>query len=88
MAKNQLKSSKKEKAKGDPDLLKLGKRIRSLRIERGYKSAEKFALDNQLSRVHYGRWEAGQKNISYKSLRILAKAFKLSLSEFLSEGLD
>jgi|GEM_PF-3317994 len=75
-----------KKVDGDPELLKLGKRIRALRIERGYASAEKFALDNQLSRVHYGRWETGQKNITYKSLQTLARAFGLTVSEML-EGL-
>ncbi len=83
MAKKQGKPD--AKTKGDPDLIKLGRRIRALRIKKGYKSAEKFALDHDLSRVHYGRWETGKKNITYKSLLTLAKAFKMSLSEFFSE---
>lgn len=73
------------KAKSDPDLVKLGQRIRAFRIKRGYKSAEKFALDHNLSRVHYGRWETGKKNITYKSLLTLARAFKMTLSQFFSE---
>ena len=83
MSKKQGKTA--TKTKGDPDLMKLGRRIRALRIAQGYKSAEKFALDHELSRVHYGRWETGKKNITYKSLLTLAKAFKMSLSEFFED---
>lgn len=78
---------KAAKEKNDSDLIKLGQRIRALRIDQGYKSAEKFALDHHLSRIHYGRWEAGKSNITYINLRVLAKAFKISLSEF-SKGVD
>ena len=84
MAKKKKKTNA-AKEQGDADLLKLGKSIRSLRIKQGYKSAEKFALDNNFSRVHYGRWETGKKNITYKSLLLLAKAFKISLSDFFRE---
>jgi transcriptional regulator with XRE-family HTH domain len=86
MAKKQGKTA--AKTKSDPDLLRLGRRIRALRIKRGYKSGEKFALDHNLSRVHYGRWETGKKNITYKSLLMLAKAFKISLSEFFREDVE
>lgn len=68
----------------DQELKELGWRIRALRISKGYKSAEKFALDHNLSRVHYGRWEAGKKNITYKSLLILARAHGMTLPEFLA----
>jgi transcriptional regulator with XRE-family HTH domain len=80
------KKSKPEKAKEDPELLELGNRIRALRVQAGYKSAEKFALDNELSRVQYNRWETGKRNISYKNLIKLTKAFKISLSEFFKKG--
>ncbi|WP_343747214.1 helix-turn-helix transcriptional regulator [Fluviicola sp.] len=69
---------------GDQELIELGKRIRALRIAKGYRSAEKFALDHNLSRVHYGRWESGKKNITYKSLLILARAHGMTLPEFLA----
>lgn len=68
----------------DQELIELGKRIKALRIAKGYKSAEKFALDHNLSRVHYGRWESGKKNITYKSLLILAHAHGMTLPEFLA----
>lgn len=83
MAKKKAKSKKLKEE--DLDLLKLGKRIRALRIKQGYASGEKFALDNELSRVHYGRWEAGKSNITYKNLVMLAKVFKISLADFFGE---
>jgi hypothetical protein len=55
------KVTKNSQLNSDQELMELGRRIRALRISKGYKSAEKFALDHNLSRVHYGRWEAGKK---------------------------
>lgn len=76
------KATENTQVDGDQELIELGNRIRALRIAKGYKSAEKFALDNNLSRVHYSRWEAGIKNMRYKSLLILARAHGMTLSEF------
>lgn len=80
------KKKKPVKAKEDQELLEIGNRIRALRIQCGYKSAEKFALDNELSRVQYNRWETGKRNISYKNLIKLTKAFKISLTDFFGKG--
>ncbi|CAN5915523.1 hypothetical protein BH11BAC7_BH11BAC7_26290 [soil metagenome] len=80
------KKKKAVKPKEDQELLELGKRLRSLRMKLGYKSAEKFALDNELSRVQYNRWETGKRNISYKNIVKLVKIFKLKLTDFFGEG--
>lgn len=81
---NKATEVEKGQLNGDQELIELGRRIRALRIAKGYKSAEKFALDHNLSRVHYGRWESGKKNITYKSLLVLARAHGMTLSEFLA----
>jgi transcriptional regulator with XRE-family HTH domain len=73
--------------KKSPDIAKLSKRIKDLRIAKGYNSAEAFALDNELSRTHYGRWERGS-NITYINLLKLAEAFDVTLEEFFGEGFD
>ncbi|CAN5914040.1 hypothetical protein BH11BAC7_BH11BAC7_26550 [soil metagenome] len=85
---------KKKAAKGkriknnlEPELKELGQRIRQLRIKRGYTSAEKFALDNKLSRVSYTKSETGS-NLTYISLRKLLKVFKITIQEFFNEGFD
>jgi transcriptional regulator with XRE-family HTH domain len=81
MAKKSTKS-----ALTDPELMqvKLGKRIRELRKQRGYTSALKFAIDKGLSPVQMGRWELG-KNIRFDTLCKLADAFGLTLSELFQD---
>lgn len=79
------KLPKTVKSKNTPEIEQLAGRIRELRIGKGYKSSEAFALDHQLSRTHYGRWERGA-NITYTNLLKLAAAFGVTLEEFFSEG--
>lgn len=79
------KAQKLVKKKKDPNITRLAERIRDLRIARGYKSSEAFALDHHLSRTHYGRWERGS-NITYLNLLKLAEAFEVSLEEFFGDG--
>lgn len=72
----------------DSDFIKLGKRMRELRIKNGYKSFEIFAYDNDLPRVLYGNYEKGIGNITYKNLLKVIKALKISISDFFREGFD
>lgn len=72
----------------DSDFIKLGKRMRELRIKSGYKSFEIFAYDHNLPRVLYGNYEKGSGNITYKNLLKVIKAFNISVSDFFSEGFD
>lgn len=50
-----------------PNLIKIGKRIRAIREEKGY-SQEEFAAAAQLGRSYAGRVERGEQNISMQSL--------------------
>ena len=70
--------------KHDGKISKLGARIKSLRIKQGYVSAEKFALEHDLSRVQMGRWEQG-KNIRVETVFKLAEAFGITSSELLKD---
>ncbi|MCE9538622.1 MAG: helix-turn-helix domain-containing protein [Bacteroidetes bacterium] len=72
----------------DSDFVKLGKRMRELRIKKGFKSFETFAYDNELPRVLYGNYEKGVGNITYKNLLKVIRALGISLKEFFSEGVD
>ncbi len=83
--KKQVTKSKRIKKNVEPELTELGKRIRELRLERGYTSAEKFAIDHKLSRVSYTKCETGS-NLTYITLRRLLKVFKISIQEFFSKG--
>jgi len=66
---------------------KLGKRIRELRIEKGYSSHETFAYDIDISRSQYWRYENGS-DLKLSSLLILTNAFNITLAEFFSKGFD
>ncbi len=76
-----------KKHKEDPELLKLGNRIRDLRLKIGYTNYEYFAYENDFSRAQYGKWEKG-RNITYLNLLKIVKAFNMTLEEFFSEGFD
>jgi transcriptional regulator with XRE-family HTH domain len=89
-----VKKEKKVPAKGkqlgqvNTDFAKLGKRMRELRVKKGYKSFETFAYDNDMSRVMYGSYEKGSGNITYKNLLKVIKALGVTIPEFFSEGFD
>lgn len=61
---------------------KLGSRMRSLRIENGYSSLERFAFDHDMSRVLYSNYENGRGNPTYKTIRKIANIHQMTLEEF------
>ena len=67
-------------------LASLGKRMRSLRTERGW-SQEEFAYQCGLHRTYIGHVELGKKNISFNNLVTIAATLGLTLSELFS-GLE
>jgi transcriptional regulator with XRE-family HTH domain len=67
----------------DKLLLRLGHRIRVLRIKQGWtqvEMAEKIGLD----RSFLADVERGKRNVSVRNLYFIAKGFKKSLSQLLS----
>ena len=76
-----------QKKAPNEDLLKLGNRIKQLRVERGYTSYENFAYEHDIPRAQYGRYENGE-DLKYSSLLKVMKAFGISLQDFFSEGFD
>ena len=71
----------------DVELQKFGKRIKQLRIKKGYSNYEHFAYDHHISRAQYGRYENGQ-DLRYSTLIKIISAFEISVSEFFAEGFD
>lgn len=59
-------------------------KIKKLRKERGYKSAEIFAYDNNLNRVSYWRVENGF-NITLKTLFRILDIHGISLATFFED---
>jgi transcriptional regulator with XRE-family HTH domain len=66
----------------NPLLEKMGKKLRELRLKKGYKSHETFAFDFELPRMHYWRIENGKTNLTFKTLLKILKVHKISFEEF------
>ncbi|MBA3898831.1 MAG: XRE family transcriptional regulator [Bacteroidetes bacterium] len=62
-------------------LKSIGHKLKQLRIDKGYKSYETFALEHNLDRKQYWRIEFGT-NITIKSLILVLEAHNLTLQEF------
>ncbi len=62
-------------------IVSIGERIKSLRINAGYKSYEVFAWENNLSRIQYWKMEK-ETNCTLKSLYKVLKVHNLTYKEF------
>lgn len=67
--------------KNEKRLIKIGERLRELRIKAGYKSYENFAFDHEINRVQYGRMEKGA-NTTLASLLKILDVHKITLDDF------
>lgn len=77
-----------KKDQKDVDFLaKMGARLKQLRIDKGYTSYEKFAIENEISRMQYWRYEKGE-DLRVSSLRKVTEAMGVSLKDFFAEGFD
>jgi transcriptional regulator with XRE-family HTH domain len=63
------------------DLIKLGERIKELRIKAGYTSYEYFAYEHNIPRAQFGRYEKGE-DLRYSSLLKVIRAFGMTPEEF------
>lgn len=66
--------------KKHPALVKLGARIRELRILKGF-SQEDFAAEVGLDRTYMGGIERGERNLAAINLIRIAKALKVEVGE-------
>ena len=71
----------------DDILKKIGRRLKALRISRGYTNYEQFAHQHNISRSQYGRYENGA-NITLSKLVEILKALETDLKGFFGEGFD
>jgi len=77
---------------GHPDsakdlLLKLGNRVKTLRIAAGHHHYERFACEHDISRITWRRCELGG-NMKFSSLLKILKALNINPAEFFSDGFD
>jgi len=68
--------------KRHPNLVKIGKRIREIRKQKGY-SQEAFAAEAQLGRTYMGRIERGEQNVSIQNLIQIALTLKVEVGELI-----
>lgn len=73
--------------KNDQALKKLGARLRELRKQKGFTTAEAAANYYEIQRSQYARYEAGH-NLYYLTLVEILDKMGISLSEFFREGFD
>ena len=66
----------------DRHIRKICKKLKEIRIEKGYNSYENFAWDNDLPRVQYWRLENGV-NFRMESLLRVLDVHKMKLEDFL-----
>jgi hypothetical protein len=86
MVKSKKKISKEDK-ENNIYLKKLGKRLKQLRVKKGYTNYEYFAYEHNIGRAQYGKYETGG-NIQFDTLIKLIKMHKMSIKDFFSEGFD
>ncbi len=79
--------AKKAEYVSDVVLQQMGKRIKDLRVKKGYTSYEYFAYEHEIPRAQFGRYEQGQ-DLRMSSLVKIVNAFGVTLEEFFSEGFD
>lgn len=63
-----------------PELVALGKQIRSLREEAGY-SQDGFALKADLDRTYYAGIERGERNVAARNLIKIAQTLGVQVGE-------
>jgi transcriptional regulator with XRE-family HTH domain len=68
----------------DRRIIQIARKIKELRIQKGYTSHEAFAWDNNLNRAQYWRIEKGS-NITLKTLLAILDIHKISLNLFFSD---
>lgn len=87
MKKVKAKKTLKAKHHNNKDIQSLAKRIKQLRIKKGYENYEIFAYEKEISRSQYGRYEKGE-DIRFSSLMKIIRAFDITPEEFFSEGFE
>lgn len=75
----------------DPEkkvLIEIGLRLKMLRESKGYTSYEHFAIENELSRMHYWKIEKGKANMTIRTLVRILMIHDCSIEDFFSIDIE
>ena len=63
-------------------LLEIGKRLKVLRELKGFTSYERFAIEYDISRMHYWQIEKGKSNVTIKTLIKILNIHEITIENF------
>ncbi|GAA4326261.1 hypothetical protein GCM10023149_28950 [Mucilaginibacter gynuensis] len=66
---------------------RLGERIKQIRIQLGYETAEAFANAHDIHRSQYSKFEQGQ-NLTFVTIGLLISKMGVKYRDFFEEGFD
>lgn len=69
-------------------LERFGRRLREIRKEKGFKTAEAAAYKFGIQRAQYTRYESGKSNLNYLTMIEVLNKMEIPISEFFAEGFD
>ena len=69
-------------------LIEIGLRLKKLREDKGFSSYERFAIEYDLSRMHYWKIEKGLANITIRTLLNILNIHNIKIDEFFSISLN
>lgn len=75
-----------DKVESDKFLKSIGENIRRIRILKGYKNMENFAILAMMNKDYYGAIERGQQNFTIQKLIDIAYALGVPLEQFFIEN--
>ncbi|WP_130857929.1 helix-turn-helix domain-containing protein [Olivibacter jilunii] len=79
-------SQKKQETEpvNDPFFKEVGERLKALRIKAGYSNYEKFAIEHDIARSQYLRYEKGE-NFNMKTFVKILRALKVQPRDFFAD---
>jgi hypothetical protein len=65
----------------------IAKRIKALRLYKGYRNGEQFAFTHDIARAQYGRYERGTDMMVSSLLKVLC-AHQITLADFFADDFE
>ena len=63
-------------------LKEIGDRLKKLREDKGFTSYEHFAIEHDISRMHYWKIEKGKANITIRTLHKILALHDITIQQF------